>query len=213
MQGEVMADRRGITLIEVLVSIGLLSIFMTICTLMFTSSSRRLQVTCLENNVQSSCCMGIDRLCRDIEETEKSHIVAQNTPDGKKYLFFSSTRDELGRYRKTTGGTPQWYSWIVYYLYPYTGPEARIYKGKALSYLARKQVYSLPLDPVPSLSIFVLPADTEKSRSWIVAHGVLDFESIIAPHSVSVRLRTAGTYRGQWNTFEVEKTVFIKDFD
>ncbi|MGV8124753.1 MAG: PilW family protein [Candidatus Xenobiia bacterium LiM19] len=202
---------RGFTLIELLVTSVLLIVVLTLTTLIFVSSNRRLRIACFEQNVQNGALRSVDHFTRDIEETKKDKVNVINNSDGTKYIYFPSPRDERGNYSMTANSETEWCSWIVYYLYP--DPDTPPYKEKQVSFLGRKQIYQRALDPAPLLSDFNLPGINEKKKAIIVAQGVYDCEWSLQIPLATMRLKTCVKYGTSGCTFDVNRTIEIKDYN
>lgn len=186
----------GLTLVELLFTLGILAILLTLCALLFVSSWNKFHSTTSLQDVQSNAIVGIDRFAADFRETRPLFVVTK--PAGMpRYAYFPSPRNRSGVYLIAPSGEPQWTTWIFYYL---SGDP----NNPGLYYLARKQVDG-DLDNPPPIS---LADDLDKAQ--IVSRNVEDFSlnRLALPgnrYSYNARLLTRSAFRGKLSTFRAER--------
>lgn len=187
----------GFTLPELLISILMLAIILTICTTIFISAWRRYHIVNVIDDVETSAFIGVERVSRDARETSRNFIGYDST---SKSLYFPSPRDMAGAYYYGPDMVSSWQTWMIYYLYP--DPQ-----HSSLYYLARKQRAG-DLSSPPAIYSEI----TNLDDASIVARNVYDFEVLLSPperNSLEVKLDTRADFKGKACTFTARKTIFV----
>lgn len=110
-------SRRGMTLVEIVVAMGVLMVVMTASLSIFLPSLGRFQKVDMEYDSQRSALLAVERVAQDLKEGRMSGVNYQPLPNF--LLVIPSPRDGLGVYRTTAAdGTPDWQTWIVYWTVP-----------------------------------------------------------------------------------------------
>jgi len=136
---------RAFTLVELMVSLGLLSVILTLCFLVFSSSWRKFQSTGAVQETQTSALFPLSAISRDFSETTIDYVIYGDStgffaypsrPDVSlaspshsltsaerpgnypcSFLAFPSRHDEHGNHvYSSSTGQALWKSWIIYYL-------------------------------------------------------------------------------------------------
>lgn len=105
--------RRGMTLIETIVSMALISVALTTIysmSSMFLTNSRQLQAQAdLENSAQ----VAVMRMVSDLSDSHPASVTTGPAPVG---VVFLSPRDGSDRFQRDAAGALYWQKWVCYYL-------------------------------------------------------------------------------------------------
>jgi len=137
------AKNRAFTLVELMVSLGLLSLLLTLCFLVFSSSWRKFQSTGAVQETQTSALFPLAGISQDFRETTIDYVIygcstgfyaypcrpdvsllspgpiVAERPGNYPCSFFAfpSRHDEHGNHvYSSSTGQALWKSWIIYYL-------------------------------------------------------------------------------------------------
>jgi len=201
---------KGTTNMELLISMSLLAIVLTCCTILFVSSFRKFRSFNTQNDVKNSAAIGISIFGRDFRETSITHIVNETeTADMPgRYFCFPSPRDRSGKFQRTSTGEASFCSWIIYYV-----PVNRFItldNNEKVYYLARRVVYSASLFARPDTTVASFSGDQT------VAGNVSVFQvrkSVISDslYSYDVVIETKGYNAGNIQTFKVNETFTVSN--
>lgn len=203
-----MTDRekrvQAFTLLELLVSLGLLAVILTLCSLVFVSSWRKFQNAGAVQDAQTSALFSLARISDDFRETTVDYVIYGNSQGffsfpgcpteplinplsmGKTgaypsvFFAFPSPRDVNGNYvHSTLTGQALWKSWIVYYLEKEKSIviSADIYNSiELIIYKLNRAAVAMDLYPGPDSPGFFRPEQLEKLNRQTVAHNIYNLE-------------------------------------
>jgi hypothetical protein len=191
---------RGISLPELIISMTLLILILTIGSLLYTSAWRKFHATNALQEAQNNAVMGMDRFGRDFRETDIVHLTnnaAESIQMQNRHIFFPSPRDQEGNFVRLSTGEPDWRGWIIYSI-AQDPQDANLYR------LYRKRIDGALMAP-PS------PSDVSNlAKAQVVARGIFLFSVTQPPnassiYSYNVILQTRRTYRNESFDFKAEK--------
>jgi prepilin-type N-terminal cleavage/methylation domain-containing protein len=197
---------KGFSLAELIIAMAILVSVLVICSMLFTSSWRRLQTSNALQDAQNSAIIGMEKFAREFEETSAFYIANKADPaspdyNSPPYISFPSPRDTSGDYhRYPSTGDPQWQLWIVYYLEK--DPDCQ-----ELYYMKKKLIPFTPDASAPS------PADGGIIQ--VISRNVKSFKVMknSSPESINnfeAELVTDRPYGGAHYSFQSTRT-FIFD--
>lgn len=155
------AESRGATLLEVLISAGLMGLVAMGVYYVMSAGLRYVRVTNATIDVQRRCMLALVGLTRELGESSPRSFFSDGTG-----LTFASPRDNLGALRYDLGSRLLWQKCVAYYVTPVEGIPCLVRVEKALP----KPVAKVP-DPVP---LSTMRAEiTEKPR--IISRDIVSF--------------------------------------
>lgn len=232
--------RNGITQIELVFSLSILIVVLTLCTMLFTSSLRKYQATNTIQNTQNNAIMGMDRFAQDFRETTITHLFYYTDPDvvhpdiTQNFVYFPSPRDKENKVIHYSSGETRWQSWIVYYVKSpdFQDPSYDILNelldDKSINtvrvyYLYRKQIYNDKLfvtDAMMSVPPYFAYIRDFSVPPQIVARYVVDFGVRFVPqpvktlktiYSFDADIETYGCYQENLYSFRVDRIFTLRD--
>jgi len=194
----------GLTLIEIIVAMAVLSVLMVAALQVFLPSLTRFQVADTTYDAQRNALTAVDQMARDLTESRLAWIGSRSAPSF--YLMFPSPRDTNGVYQRNPDGTPAWQSWIVYW----TAPDPQLEN----TFVLRRRVVSSSFPPGTLPPGPPLPEWTDDRGAQMVASGLADiaFNGNMGRNGrarVQVRSVARRNYQGKVTTFEGGRTVEI----
>jgi len=225
----------GVTLIEIIMTMSMLSMIIILCSQVFTASWKRFHILNVIQDVKMSGIRGVERFGRDFGETSTNYINKNSDITGLvMWIYFPSQRNVDGTFTPDEGNlNTVWKTWIIYYLIPSNtvnnANQAQTLDGKALYFLARKvkkipnNVKSMTLDVDSEIKpelltlrpVVVDPSRGVTSGAEICARNVtffgVDTENSGAIDTYRMVIETWGSYGGRKCTSKMEKVFLIQN--
>lgn len=118
--------RRGVTLIEILVAMTVLSLVTTAALTLYLPSLGRFASADTAYDAQRHAVAAIKMMGADLRETSYTVLVNANHAVSDTALCIPTPRDPAGLYHILSDDTPDWQGWVQYWLTPEPAP-ARTY--------------------------------------------------------------------------------------
>ncbi|MHC9537894.1 MAG: type II secretion system protein J [Vulcanimicrobiota bacterium] len=226
---------KGVTLVEIIMTMTILSMIIVLCSQVFTASWKRFHILNVVQDVKMSGIRGVERFGRDFGETSSNYINKSSDSTGlTRWIYFPSMRNRDGTFTPSEANlTTVWKTWIIYYLIPSStvssANQAQTFDGKNLYFLARKvkmvpsNVKSMTLDSDSEIKPELLtlsPVITDPTRgaaagAEICARNVtffgVDSENSGAIDTYKMVIETWGSYEGRKCTAKMEKVFLIQN--
>jgi len=90
--GRGLRDQRGVTLIELLVALAVFSLFVLMIDAIFSSARTNARKTEIAADVQQNARVAVDRILRELHETNINLVLVDNTIPGASQIAFKSAR-------------------------------------------------------------------------------------------------------------------------
>jgi len=165
------------TLVELLVTMGLLAFFAVGTVTVMSSSKRAWQASVGQAGVRQTLQVVVWRVVNELRNSNATFVTSQAAPPA---FSFPSAVDSKGSFVTSAEGAPRWQKYVVYYV-P-TGTQR----------LLRKELFTIPTDPLldPALTPAELAAACD-GRGTLVAPGVTDLSLVADPDQSTAVLTLA----------------------
>ena len=146
MQG---ARKRGVSLIELLISAGLMGLCLSAVHMLIVAGNRYLRVSTARHEIQSQALICLSWLARELSETDPDSYKVSNTPALQGIVFGSPRDPSTGQTKFDTLGRMLWPKFICYYRTPINGVDCLVRKAQDI---VPPNEYPPPPPPVASIS-------------------------------------------------------------
>ncbi len=182
-------SKRGATLVEILIAIGLLMVILAATSYLITACLRHYRHTDSSVQVQATALKAITLLERDLRETNAASFRIFTTPPG---VVFASPRlpDKTIDFEDTSL-LPLWQKWVCYYLEP-VGTESNLVRKE--EYFPVAAISDIP--PVPTLAKDTAYFRDSVTDGGVVARGITRLDWTPGPPLEIVLACTDISHRG-----------------
>lgn len=196
------ADRRGVTLTEVIVSIGIFSILMVALNALFHHSIQYIRRTESMVAMQSDALFAITRINSEAINSNRDAFAFSNGP--LKGVVFASPLNASGTPVMDSAGRVQWQRIVVYYLDTLDGVPVMVRKDRPLA---------TPDSEVPTVTdtdLTTIAGDGSLTRK-VVARNVIDLQTSFVGNSHEIRLLVESREWGRVFGVEMRTGLFFRN--
>jgi len=214
------------TLVEVVISLGLLSAILAAFVVVLNSTSDALAVGCLKGVITSEVAQTLRTIEADIRESDQGQILTEQAglPAGQCAIALPSARDSSGVFHVDSAGRPVWQALVIYC--PFTTP-AGVTQLRRYTYYASSSDFPFqfaPSNPITDAQILLngqgsalivvdrqngngaLPAG---KKHLILCHGLAGLDVTVGART-AITLRTACVTRRNM-TIASQETAYVAE--
>lgn len=117
------ATRRGFTYVEVMISVGLMSVVMSAFVMALERGSDSFITGCAKGVLSAGIESALDTMAADLREASQNLVATSTTdlPKGQCAVILPSARDSGGTFRVTSSYEPSWQAVVIYCPYVTSG--------------------------------------------------------------------------------------------
>lgn len=169
--------RAGMTLVEVLVTLGLLAFFAAGTVTVMTSSKGAWQASVGQASVRQALQVVTWRIVNEARNSSATYMTSLAAPPA---FSFPSAVDSRGHFVTTADGAPKWQKYVVYYV------------PAGTQRLLRRELFTVPTDPLldPALTPAELAAACD-GRGTLVTQGATELSLTPDPDTSTAVLSLA----------------------
>lgn len=203
-----MSARPGMTLMELLISMGFFLMFFILCSSLFLSSWRGYNIISTTQDVERNAFLAVERFSRDMAETGLSSICNQTRDGAESYIYFPSKREVNGDFPDTNIDSPYvWKNWILYYLFP--DPKGISANGHTLSYLMRKVIPGGDQPDITTVRGMILSMNGAQAVARDIYSFVAEPQTMGEVNNWFLTIETQDAQRGEKCSLRLEKVIIV----